>query len=85
MSQIGTKTRPRNGKQNRPARTSSLGGMVGPAHPPEMGPAPDGGAWVTKLGPWSEAWPSGFCVCLGRRNFALFGGLAAKIRVVSLG
>ena len=33
--------------------------------------APDGGAGVTKLGPWLDAWLSGVCVGLGSRTKAL--------------
>ena len=42
--------------------------------------APYRGGRTIKLGPWLDAWPSGICVCLGCRNFALSRDPAAKSR-----
>ena len=60
-------SQPRDGKKSL-AGTSSLGGMAGPAHPPGMGLS------FTKLGFWPDAWPSGVCVGLLCKKFALFFG-----------
>ena len=52
---------------------------------PEWAWAPDRCPRVAKLGPWPDTCPSSVCVCLGCRNFVLFGGLAAKIPAASFG
>ena len=72
---------------NSPCRDFVTWWTVGTCPPAWNGPwLPIWVLWVTELGPWLDAWPSGVCVGLGSRTKVLILlGPAAKVQAGFLG